>query len=68
MGKIFQKSEKRGIFVTLPSEIWGETEKHGTMMDIQTFTGNDHPGEKTRKILMPTIGAINYQTDYVNFN
>ena len=30
--------------MTLYSEIWGETEKPGTMMATQPFIRDDHPG------------------------
>ena len=43
----FFQSQRKGVFfITLHSEIWDETEKPGTMMDTQAFTGNDHPGHK----------------------
>ena len=34
--------------MTLHAEIWGETEKPGTMMDTQTFIRDDHPGYQIR--------------------
>ena len=30
--------------MTVGSEIWGGTEKLGTMMDTKTFIRDDHPG------------------------
>ena len=40
----FQNQGTGAFLVTLYSEIWGETEKPGRIMDTQAFIGDDHPG------------------------
>ena len=40
----FQSRRKGAFFMTLYSEIWGETEKPGTIINTQALTGDAHPG------------------------
>ena len=44
MAGCFKSQEKRVFLVTLHSEIWGETEKPGRMIDALAFIGDDNQG------------------------
>ena len=54
-GRISSKVRENGYFMTLYSDIRGETEKSGTVMDTQTFIRDDHPSQQYKITQLFTV-------------